>query len=155
MEMQQIRLSTEINATKEKVWDVLLSDATYRAWTSVFEEGSYAETDWKEGSKALFLTPEGSGMVSRIKLHKPNDVITIEHLGMVKDGEEIYDSEEMKSWQGSTETYRVRSLNGKTELTIEQDSAEKHYEWLSKTWEQALQKVKELAETDNKHGRSL
>jgi hypothetical protein len=44
----------------------MLDDVTYRKWTSAFAEGSYAITDWQTGSKALFVGPDGSGMVSRV-----------------------------------------------------------------------------------------
>jgi len=40
--MKKIQFSTEINAPKEKVWNVLWDDATYRKWVSVFSEGSKA-----------------------------------------------------------------------------------------------------------------
>ncbi len=61
METKEFKIS--INAPKEKVWDVLWNDPFYRAWTSVFAEGSHAETDWKKGSKVLFLDNKGRGMV--------------------------------------------------------------------------------------------
>jgi hypothetical protein len=64
--MEKMKFQTLINASKEKLWDTLWSDESYRAWTSAFMEGSMAETDWKEGSKVLFLDGKGSGMVSRI-----------------------------------------------------------------------------------------
>lgn len=64
--MEKLNFAVSINAPAEKVWKVLFDDATYRNWTSVFAPGSYAETDWKEGSKALFSDGKGSGMVSRI-----------------------------------------------------------------------------------------
>lgn len=148
MEKQKIHLSILINAPKEKVWDVLLQDSTYRQWTSVFSPGSYVETDWKQGSKALFKNGEGDGMVSRVLLHKPNEVITLEHLGILKKGKEDPENEEAKNWQGLQETYRVRSQNGQTELTIEQDIAKEHAEYFTATWKKALQKVKELAEAN-------
>ncbi|WP_187263908.1 SRPBCC family protein [Pontibacter beigongshangensis] len=149
MEKQTIKLSTEINAPKDKVWDVLLQDTSYRTWTSVFHEGSYAETDWREGSKVLFKTPEGDGMVSRILVHKPSEIISIEHLGILKNGEEVFDDEVVKQWQGFKETYQVSGANGKTELAIEQDTAPEHFDFFCTAWEKALQKVKELAETNN------
>lgn len=63
--MEKLHFSTNINAPREKVWDTLWNDNSYRKWTSAFMEGSYAETDnWKEGSKVLFLSPGGDGMGS-------------------------------------------------------------------------------------------
>ena len=64
MTKQEFKVS--INAPREKVWEVLWNDATYPAWTSAFSEGSHAVTDWKKGSKILFLDGKGSGMVSTI-----------------------------------------------------------------------------------------
>ena len=144
--MKKLTKAIDINAPKEKVWKVLLEDETYRKWTSVFMEGSHAETDWQEGSKVYFKGPDGDGMVSRIKIHKPNDIISIEHLGILKDGKEEYEHEDVKDWQGTTETYKVTGDNSQTHLVIEQDLSEQHIDWFNSTWEKALQKVKELAE---------
>src|SRR5215813_6310051 len=81
IKMRKLTFSTTINAPKEKVWRVMLEDPTYRQWTSVFHEGSYALTDWAVGSKALFLIPEGDGMVRRIVAHRPKEFLSIEPLG--------------------------------------------------------------------------
>lgn len=43
--MQHLIFSTTIDTPKEKVWDELWEDSSYRKWTSIFCEGSYAETD--------------------------------------------------------------------------------------------------------------
>lgn len=48
--MTTLEFKIEINAPKEKVWDILWNDATYKQWTSVFCEGNYVVSDWKEGS---------------------------------------------------------------------------------------------------------
>ena len=46
--MEKMNFSIDINAPKEKVWNVLWDDDSYRKWTSAFAEGSYAKTDnWK------------------------------------------------------------------------------------------------------------
>ena len=94
--MDKMKFSTTINAPKEKVWKILWDDETYRKWTSVFSEGSYAQTDWKEGSKVLFLDGKGSGMVSKIETSRPNEFMSFLHLGVVKDGVEDTESEEVK-----------------------------------------------------------
>ncbi len=65
--MEKINFSISINAPKEKVWRTLWEDETYRKWTSVFSPTSYVDTDWKEGSKVLFLDGQDSGMVSKMK----------------------------------------------------------------------------------------
>lgn len=57
--MEKLNFNILINAAPEKVWKVLWADDTYRKWTSAFSEGSYAETDWKQGAKCYFSTETG------------------------------------------------------------------------------------------------
>jgi len=52
--MKQLHFSIDIDSPRERVWEVLWEDATYRDWTSGFSEGSYAVSDWREGSKTMF-----------------------------------------------------------------------------------------------------
>ncbi len=144
--MKRLNFSIPIHAPKEKVWRTLLDDSTYRAWTSVFGEGSHVEGDWSEGSKMLFLGDTGTGISSRIARHLPNEYLSIEHLGLVKNGVEDFDSEETKSWSGALENYILRENDGITTLDIELDTAESHEHYFLNTWPKALQKVKELAE---------
>jgi hypothetical protein len=141
--MKKLHFNTSINAPKEKVWDILWSDASYRAWTSAFAEGSYAKTDnWKEGTKVLFLDPEGSGMVSVVAKNKPNEYMSFKHLGEVKNGVEDL----TKDWAGAMENYSLKNEGGKTLLTVDMDSTDEFSDYFSKTWPVALEKVKELAE---------
>ena len=62
--MKTLNFSININAPKEKKWKTLWDDTTYRQWTRIFSEGSYAVSDWNEGSRVLFLSAEGE-LVSR------------------------------------------------------------------------------------------
>lgn len=144
--MEKLNFNVMINATPEKVWKVLWTDDTYRKWTSAFSEGSYAETDWKQGSKVLFLDGQGSGMVSRIAESKPNEYMSFEHLGEVKDGVEDTTSERVKQWAGAHENYTLKKVNGKTELTIDMDITEDFKEMFSNMWPAALNNVKRLSE---------
>src|SRR5262245_42616423 len=119
--MPKLTFSATIDAPKEKVWRTMLEDSTYRQWTSAFQEGSYAVTDWKIGSKALFLGPNGDGMVSRIKVHRPNEFLSIEHLGIVKNGVEDTTSDAVKGWAGAFENYSLKETNGVSTLTVDID----------------------------------
>lgn len=145
--MEKMHFETRIQAPAEKVWKTLFEDATYRQWTSVFYPGSYAESDWKEGSKILFLSPEKNGMASRIKTMQPYKFLSFEHLGEVKNGVEDYESESVKAWTGGTENYTLQENDGVTHLSIDMDVAGDDFKtYFEKTWPNALQKVKELAE---------
>ena len=135
-----------INAAPEKIWNVLWSDDTYRKWTSAFAEGSYAETDWKQGSKVLFLDGNGRGMVSRIAENRPNEYMSIEHLGEIIDGVEDTTSDKIKEWAGAHENYTLKKIDGKTELSIDMDINDEFKEMFSTIWPVALDNVKRLSE---------
>jgi uncharacterized protein YndB with AHSA1/START domain len=144
--LSRLSYSTTIDAPKEVVWRTMLEDETYRKWTSVFHEGSYAVTDWKEGSKALFLGPDGSGMVSRVAEHRPNEFLSLEHQGMVKDGIEDTSSAEVRKWAGARENYTLREDKGRSTLTVDMDTSDDHKKYFEETWPKALAALKELAE---------
>ena len=144
--MEKIHFETSINAPREKVWKILWDDATYRAWTSVFAEGSWADTDWKKGSKVLFLDGKGSGMVSTIAENIPNEFMSFEHLGEVTDGKEDTVSEKVKQWAGAHENYTLKTVDGGTELVVDMDVAEEFEEMFSEVFPKALNKLKTMAE---------
>jgi hypothetical protein len=85
-------------------------------------------------------------MVSRIAEHRPNEYMSIEHLGVVKGGVEDTESEELKAWAGACENYRLEDVDGHSKLTVEMQSTDEYADYFKKTWPKALDKVKELAE---------
>ena len=75
--MEKQTFNITIRATPAEVWNTLFGQTTYPLWTAPFAEGSSVETDWKEGSKALFLDGKGQGMVSMIAKNIPNEYMSI------------------------------------------------------------------------------
>ena len=148
--MQKLNFSIVINASKEKVWNTMLEDKTYRIWTEVFSKGSHYIGDWSKGSKILFLGPnengEMGGMVSRIKENKLYEYISIEHLGVVENGKEDTTSDAVKQWAGSLENYTFKNKDGKTELLVDMDINDEYKEMFEGMWPKALQKLKEISE---------
>jgi uncharacterized protein YndB with AHSA1/START domain len=142
----KLTFSISIAAPKELVWHTMLDDQTYRQWTSVFQEGSYAVTDWKQGSKALFLSPDGSGMASRIAEHRPNEFLSLQHVGLVKNGVEDTTSAEVAQWAGAHENYTLREDVGTVTLTIDMDTTDEHKQYFEETWPRALAALKDLSE---------
>ena len=49
--------SDMLAAPREKVWRVLWDDASFRDWRASLPKGSYAVSDWKEGSTVQFIDP--------------------------------------------------------------------------------------------------
>ncbi|THU39697.1 SRPBCC domain-containing protein [Niastella caeni] len=144
MEKQEFKIA--IDAPREKVWKVLWTDDSYQAWTKPFSEGSHAITDWQKGSKVLFLDGKGMGMVSTIDDAVPNQFMSFKHLGVVKDGIEDTESDEVKGWAGAHENYTLKDVQGKTELVVDLDMNEEYKDYFLTTFPIALQRVKELAE---------
>jgi len=144
--MTRLTFFTTIQAPKDLVWRTLLEDETYREWTSAFQEGSYAVTDWKPGSKALFLAPDGSGMVSRVAEHRPNEFLSLEHLGVVKEGIEDTESEEVRKWAGARENYTLTENRGVVSLRIDMDTVEEYQKIFEEAWPKALATLKDLSE---------
>jgi hypothetical protein len=144
--MITLNFSILIKASKETVWKILWEDKTYREWTSVFMEGSYAVSDWQEGSKILFLSPSGEGMFSTIEKKVPGELMSFRHLGIVKDGQEQPGDEQTKEWSGARETYILKEIEGVNELSVSVDVTEKQEPYFTDVFPQALEKVKSLCE---------
>jgi hypothetical protein len=139
-----------IHASPEKVYKRVIEDETYREWTAPFFPGSYYEGSWQNNEKILFLAPgkEGkpSGMVSRIAENIPNKFISIEHLGLVKDGNEFLSGEGVDEWKGAHENYTLERENGDTRFMVDMDTSGEMVEFFQETWPKALDKLKEVCE---------
>ncbi len=144
--MKKLHFSTSINAPAEKVWNVLFNDETYRIWTSVFCAGSHAVSDWKEGSKILFMAGDKGGMSSIIAKKDKPTFMSFKHMGEIKDGVELPIDEKTKLWSGAMENYSLREINGTTELTAEVELTKEHIGYFQEAFPKGLAKVKELSE---------
>jgi len=148
--MERLHFSISINAPKEKVWNTMLGEESYREWTSAFMPGSYFTGNWDKGSKIHFIAADESGntsgMVSRIKDNRKYEHISIEHLGFVENGTEDTTSEAVKSWAGALENYTFKESNGKTDVLVDMDTSEEFMDMFYETWPKALLKLKKLSE---------
>ncbi len=146
MATRPIDKEIDIDAPRERVWDVLTGDGTYRQWTAEFAEGSYADTDWQEGSSARFLGPDGTGLVGRVVASRRPELLDVEYTGVVVGGSHDTESEHARAWAGTHETYRLAEAGGRTHLAISAPMEDAHYEDMAGAWDRALARVKELAE---------
>ncbi len=153
--MNPLHFSIIINAPKEKVWDTMLGDATYRQWTSVFNEhGSSYEGTWEQGSKMRFIGPDDKGnvggMVSMIAENRPHEFLSIQHIGLInEDGSEDTTSEKVKGWAGAFENYTFKDVESGTEVLIDLiglDTDPDFVTFFKETWPKGLAILKELAE---------
>lgn len=147
--MQKLHFSILISAPREKVWDTMLNDETYRQWTTAFSPGSCYVGGWEKGESIRFVSEEDkeSGMFARIVENRRHDFISIEHLGEIKDGVEELFGEEVAAAGGFHENYTFNDKDGQTELLIDVDSDDKYVAMFKAMWPAALQQLKELCES--------
>lgn len=148
--MTTLHYSILINAGRTTVWTTMLEDRTYREWTRPFRDGSYYEGSWKKGSEIRFLAPTDdggeAGMLSRIKENIPHQFISIEHIGLVVNGEVDTTSDEVKKWTTSFENYTFKDLGTGTELKVDMQVEEEYVSMMNETWPDALKVLKGLCE---------
>lgn len=148
--MQKLHFSILIDAPREKVWNTMLNDLTYRQWTEIFSKGSHFVGSWDQGASIKFLGPNENGtmhgMVSRIKENRLHEYVSIEHLGIIEDGKEDTSSEATKGWAGALENYTFKDKDGKTEVLVDIDMPEEYVKMFEEMWPKALEKLKEIAE---------
>lgn len=145
--MPKLNFSISINASKEKVWNTLWKDSSYREWTSVFAQGSYAVSDWNEGDKISFLSPTGSGMYSSIARKIPNEFMSFKHIGEVKQGIEQPAGFANGDWGDATENYKLTANGNTTVLEVEMDMDPAYEAYFKDAFPKALDKVKLIAES--------
>ncbi|WP_298806335.1 SRPBCC domain-containing protein [uncultured Pseudokineococcus sp.] len=145
MGIRVIETTVEVAAPPERVWDVLLDDATYRQWTAAFAEDCWAETDWSEGSEVRFLGPGRSGLRGRVVTSRRPELVDVEFDGLVVDGRDDVDSEGAREYRGAHETYRLSPVPGGTRLEISAAMEEEHHDAMTAAWDDALARVQELS----------
>jgi hypothetical protein len=141
-----------IKANPQTVWDIMLGKDTYPKWTAIFKEGSYFEGDWSLNSEMLFLGPdeEGNigGMASRITENIPQEVLSIEHYGVVNNGVVDTNEESIKMWAPAYETYRFSQADAGTDLRVEMKMNESFDDYFNETWPVALVHLRDLCEAE-------
>lgn len=141
-----MRHSIEINASKEKVWEVLWDDQTLRDWANIIDEGTYMEGKLEEGSEVNFMSASGHGVTSRVEKLIPYKYISFRQIADIKVGKEGSIEKRDKQWTGGLEIYELEESNGKVKLSNTQDVPDELIEYFNTKLPQALERVKVLAE---------
>ena len=153
-----LHFEVTIQAPPQKVYTTMIDKNHYVEWTAAFSTGSRYEGSWEKCSKILFLG-EGQdgktgGMVSHIRENLPFRYISIEHRGIIQDGEEVTSGKEFEDWQGATENYTFERKNGGTLLSIDMDARDEFRDYFSETWPKALEILKDICERNGKRRKS-
>lgn len=142
--MKEMQFSTEIHAPKEKVWETLWQDETFRQWASIIDPGTYMVGELKEGSEVQFISAEnGYGVTSLVEKVVANDFLLLRHHADTQDSGE---RERADEWSGGTESYRLAEKDDTTTLTVAFDVPPELEEYFTVNYPKALEQVKILAE---------
>jgi uncharacterized protein YndB with AHSA1/START domain len=148
--LERLHFEVPINAPVQKVYTTMLHPEQYRQWTAAFNPTSQYRGTWEKGSTMHFIGTgkEGKeeGMVSIVRENIPNQFLSLEHLGMLKEGEEITEGTEVEGWAGALENYTFREVGEKTVVAVDLDSHPHFIDYFNRTWPQALEKLKQICE---------
>lgn len=148
--METIQFSIAINASKQRVWEMMLGEQTYREWAKAFHDGSYYKGSWEKGSEIHFLATgengKEEGMFSRIHENRPYEFLSIQHLGMISDGVVDTTSDQVKQWTPSFENYTFTEKDGNTEVMVEMQTPAEYKAMFGEMWPRALDALKRISE---------
>lgn len=144
--MEHLRFSICIEASPEKIWNILWSPDTYTEWTKFFTEGSKIQSDWTVGGRTLFIDNKGDGLIATILVYLPHCSVIFQYQGLLQGGVEDLTSLEVQQWQGLLEQYSLQEVDGKTVLSVELETMEDYKYMMEQAFEQGLRRVRELAE---------
>jgi hypothetical protein len=142
--MKEMQFSVEINATKERVWDTLWQDETFREWASIIDPESYMVGDLKVGNEIQFISSaSGYGVTSLVEKLVAGEFLLLKHRA---DTQEDGKREREKEWTGGQESYSLAEKDGTTTLTVVFDVPPELEEEFKASYPKALEQVKVLAE---------
>lgn len=140
--MKKLAFEIDIKASKEKVWDILWSDESYRMWTATFLPGSYFEGELVEGHDIRFLSPGENGLFAMVEKVIPFQSMHFVHFGFVIDGI----SQDKTFAEESIEYYDLYESEIGTKLTVTIKTVDEYITYFTNIFPRALNAVKELSE---------
>ena len=143
--MKQEEFKISIDAPPQKIWQLLWGADTYPVWTSVFSEGSRAETDWQKGSSITYTgewegkSYEDKGVIIDIVPEKLLHTTYFSAMSGKEDKPENY----------ANVIYKVSPDDGHSLVTITQDNIddEKQLQHMEENWGKVLDSMKKLLES--------
>jgi uncharacterized protein YndB with AHSA1/START domain len=114
--MEPLEFSIDIAAPRERVWEVLWDDETFRDWTSAFASdpaGARLQSDWEEGSRFEYFEGD-AGSYGVIETLVPAEHAVFRHLGNLDSGVE----RPSKEGDRFLEEYRLEQAGDLTTLRL-------------------------------------
>ena len=144
--MKELQYSIKIDASREKVWNTLWQDETFRIWASVIDPETYMVGELKEGNEIQFISAaNGYGVTSLVEKLIDGEYLLLQHQA---DTQNTGKDEREKQWTGGTESYKLVEEGGTTTLIAGCDVPPEMEEYFNETYPKAIEKIKELAEKE-------
>lgn len=137
----------EIQASPQKVWDVLWNKHTYKEWQKPIRENGNYLGEIISGNRIHFISSTGNGMYSDVVYCAPEKHVIFQHIGEMADGAELPIDFNSEKWTGTFEQYQLQEKNGITILTIEKDIAPENYAHIDQAYKLSLKIIKHLSES--------
>lgn len=84
--MNELQFSIVINASKQKVWDTLWSDETFRQWAGIIDPGTFMKGTLKKGNQIEFISTEnGYGVTSLVEEIIEGEYLLLRHSNDTKE----------------------------------------------------------------------
>lgn len=141
--MKELQFQVEIQAPKDRVWDTLWQDATFRQWAGIIDPGTHLVGDLIEGNEVQFISGNGYGVTSLVEKLIESELLVFKHRA---DTKESGAQERADEWTGGRESYELSEENHTTKLTATFDVPEEMENYFRDTYPKALEQVKILAE---------
>lgn len=138
-----MHFQVKIRADKEKVWDTLWQDETFRDWASIIDPGTRMVGELKEGNELQFISANGYGVTSLVAKLVPGEFLLLKHQA---DTQDYGKQQREKQWTGGKESYSLSETDNVTTLTVAFDIPPELIEEFEASYPKALARVKELAE---------
>lgn len=139
-----MQFSVQINSSKDKVWNTLWDDKTFKIWANLLDEGTYMVGELIEGNQIQFISSiNGYGVTSLVEKVVPNEYLLLKHSA---DTQNTGKNERDKQWTGGEEIYSLTENNGVTTLLATFDVPAELEQYFNDAYPRAFNKIKELAE---------
>ncbi len=139
--MKLLHYQIQIDASAEKVWEVLFTQDSNKRWPSALNENTYFEGNWEQGSMMRFLDQDNNGMYNLVVKNSHGSELSMKHLGWILDGELS-----PQDWEDSTVTYILEPNENGTMLHAKVNSLDEFVDFFNSKYPQNFEKVKILSE---------
>ena len=145
---KRIQFPEFIASPVARVFDIMTALESYKQWTAAFADGSHFDGSWERGERIRFLGPSGDGMLAEIAENRPNEFISIKHLGVIANGVVDTESDTARAWASAYENYTFAEAAGGTRIVVDLDVTEAFEAYMQDTWPKALRRLKAICESN-------